>query len=35
MSSSPLHWPATSDTGVEEIDLQHRYFLTLINRLTV
>lgn len=35
MSSSPLHWQATYDTGVEEIDLQHRYFLALINRLTV
>lgn len=35
MISSPLHWQATYDTGVEEIDLQHRYFLALINRLTV
>ena len=35
MSSSTLHWQAAYDTGVEEIDLQHRYFMTLINRLTV
>ena len=35
MSSSPLHWQATYDTGIEEIDLQHRYFMALINRLTV
>lgn len=34
MSSSILHWQAAYDTGVEEIDLQHRYFLALINRLT-
>ena len=35
MTALPLHWQATYDTGVEEIDLQHRYFLALINRLTV
>ena len=34
MSSSTLHWQAAYDTGVEEIDLQHRYFMALINRLT-
>lgn len=35
MTASLLHWQASYDTGVEEIDLQHRYFLALINRLTV
>ena len=33
MSFVPLAWKAEFETGVEEIDLQHRYFLRLINRL--
>ena len=33
MKTAELHWKAAYDTGVEEIDLQHRYFLALINRL--
>ena len=33
MSFSALHWKTGYDTGVEEIDLQHRYFMNLINRL--
>ncbi len=28
-----LSWDCKYELGVEEIDLQHRYFLTLINRL--
>lgn len=28
-----LEWKKDFDTGVEEIDLQHRYFLHLINRV--
>ncbi len=28
-----LTWSADYELGVEEIDLQHRYFLSLINRL--
>ena len=34
MGACVLHWEAAYDTGVEEIDLQHRYFMALINRLT-
>ena len=33
MVVSELIWSAAYDTGVEEVDLQHRYFLVLINRL--
>ncbi len=33
MSFIPLQWNSDYETGVEEIDLQHRYFLRLINRL--
>ena len=33
MNTAQLHWQSAYDTGVEEIDLQHRYFLALINRL--
>ena len=33
MKTAELRWQAAYDTGVEEIDLQHRYFLALINRL--
>lgn len=29
-----LEWKPEYETGVEEIDLQHRYFMTLINRLS-
>lgn len=29
-----LEWKAEYETGVEEIDLQHRYFMSLINRLS-
>ncbi len=29
----PIPWDARYETGIEEIDLQHRYFLKLINRL--
>jgi hemerythrin len=35
MKTAELHWKAAYDTGVEEIDLQHRYFLALINRLRI
>ena len=34
MIVSELFWNAAYDTGVEEIDLQHRFFLGLINRLS-
>jgi hemerythrin len=34
MNVSTLHWKTEYDTGIEEIDLQHRYFMVLINRLT-
>jgi len=34
MVVSELVWNAAYDSGVEEIDLQHRYFLALINRLS-
>lgn len=33
MSIDTLHWKSKYDTGVEEIDLQHRAFLSLITRL--
>lgn len=33
MSSEPLHWRADFETGIEDIDFQHHYFLNLINRL--
>jgi hemerythrin len=33
MSIPTLRWQAAYDTAIEEIDLQHRYFLALINRL--
>ena len=29
-----LHWKTAYETGVDEIDLQHRYFAALINRLS-
>ena len=29
-----LNWQAQYETGIEEIDLQHRYFAALINRLS-
>ena len=34
MIGPTLHWKTEYDTGIEEIDLQHRYFMVLINRLT-
>jgi hemerythrin len=34
MSVYALNWKADYATGVEEIDLQHRYFMELINRLS-
>jgi hemerythrin len=33
MALSILHWKPDYDTGIEEIDLQHRFFVGLINRL--
>ncbi len=33
MNFTELHWSADYDTGIEEVDLQHRYFVVLINRL--
>jgi hemerythrin len=33
MSFEELHWKSGYETGVPEIDLQHRFFLGLINRL--
>lgn len=33
MTFATLHWKSGYDTEVEEIDLQHRYFMSLINRL--
>lgn len=33
MNFIPLDWRPEYETGIEEIDLQHRYFLRLINRL--
>ncbi len=33
MSFEELYWKADFDTGVREIDLQHRFFLGLINRM--
>ena len=33
MTFATLHWKSGYDTGVDEIDLQHRYFMSLINRL--
>jgi len=34
MSFIALQWNAEFDTHIEEIDLQHQYFLRLINRLS-
>lgn len=34
MSVYTLSWKADYATGIEEIDLQHRYFMSLINRLS-
>jgi hemerythrin len=34
MSVYTLNWKEEYATGVEEIDLQHRYFMGLINRLS-
>jgi hemerythrin len=33
MSFETLHWKSDYETGVREIDLQHRFFMDLINRL--
>lgn len=33
MTAIPIQWDVKYETGIEEIDLQHRYFLRLINRL--
>lgn len=33
MSFETLHWKQDYDTGVREIDLQHRFFMDLINRM--
>jgi hemerythrin len=33
MSFETLHWKPDYETGVREIDLQHRFFMDLINRL--
>jgi hemerythrin len=33
MTFAALHWKDEYETGVEEIDLQHRYFMALINRM--
>ena len=33
MKGSILCWKAEYDSGINEIDLQHRYFMTLINRM--
>lgn len=33
MNFEQLHWKTDYETGVDEIDLQHRFFLGLINRL--
>ncbi|MDP2169527.1 MAG: hemerythrin domain-containing protein [Rhodocyclaceae bacterium] len=33
MQYTPLHWTSDYETGIEEIDLQHHYFMTLINRI--
>jgi len=33
MTFTTLHWKAEYETGIEEIDLQHRYFMGLINRM--
>ena len=30
---TPLQWDRGFETGIEEVDAQHRYFLHLINRL--
>ena len=29
----PLQWDRSFETGIEEVDAQHRYFLHLVNRL--
>ena len=31
--TSLIHWKDDFNTGIEEVDLQHRYFAKLINRL--
>ena len=33
MNELPMTWKKDYDLGIEDIDLQHRYFLNLINRL--
>lgn len=33
MSFETLHWKQDYETGVREIDLQHRFFMDLINRM--
>ena len=33
MSFETLHWKTDYETGVREIDLQHRFFMDLINRM--
>lgn len=35
MSIPELHWKSHYDCGIPEIDLQHRYFLQLINRVSI
>ncbi|HIJ90451.1 MAG: hemerythrin family protein [Desulfobulbaceae bacterium] len=35
MLNQPLIWDAKFEIGVEEIDQQHRFFLSLINRLSI
>jgi hemerythrin len=32
---TPLHWSIRFETGNETVDLQHRYFVDLVNRLAV
>lgn len=32
---TPIPWDTRYETGIEEIDLQHKYFLRLINRLAM
>jgi hemerythrin len=33
MEYQPLRWTAEYETGIAEIDLQHQYFMNLINRI--
>ena len=33
MEYVPLQWTPEYETGIREIDLQHQYFMTLINRI--